>query len=209
MIDRANTYRELSNLDNYTDFGGMFHIRQNVANFISKRDDCQTFKEDILLSNGASGGIKNILQILLTQPNDAILAPIPQYPLYSACIELLGSKLVGYYLDESKQWSVDINNLQEEYKINLDKGSNFKAMVIINPGNPTGNILSEENIREIIKFCNDNNLIILADEVYQNNIYSENKEFHSFKKVMNKMPEPYNKTILFSFNSVSKGFYGE
>jgi aspartate/methionine/tyrosine aminotransferase len=145
----------------------------------------------------------------LEHQKDTILAPIPQYPLYSATIQLLGSTLAGYHLDENNAWSVDLNSLQHVYKKFYDTGHVIKAIVVINPGNPTGNILTENNIAEIIKFCYDNKLIILADEVYQNNIYSETKKFHSFKKVLNKLPPPYNETMLISFHSVSKGVFGE
>jgi len=208
--NRAETYKkELKNIESYTYYKGLNIVRQNVANFITNRDNCETFKEDILLTNGASGGIKIVLQALLEEKHDTVLAPIPQYPLYSASIRLLGSTLAGYYLDESKNWSVDIDSLSKVYKEYYESGHRLKALVVINPGNPTGNILSEQNIEDIIKFCYENKLVILADEVYQNNIYSKTKKFHSFKKVLNKLPDPYNKTILFSFHSISKGYLGE
>ena len=210
VVDTAKLYQnEMKKVEDYTYYKGLNYVRDNVAKFITKRDNCKTEKENIFLSNGASGGIKLALQTLLSEPNDTILAPIPQYPLYSACIQLLGSTLAGYELNEDDKWSVDIKNLSQVYKNYFDLGHRIKAMVVINPGNPTGNILSEKNIEDIIKFCYENNLVILADEVYQNNIYSQDKQFHSFKKVMNNLPYPYNKTILFSFNSVSKGFLGE
>lgn len=209
-MNRVESYRsELKNIESYTYYKGLNIVRQNVAKFISDRDNCETLKENIFLSNGASGGIKVILQALLEDEKDTVLAPIPQYPLYSACIQLLGSTLAGYHLDEDKAWGVDIEELNGVYKKYYDSGHRLKCLVVINPGNPTGNILSEENIEEIIKFCYEHNLVILADEVYQNNIYSEKKKFHSFKKVLNKLPAPYNKTILFSFHSVSKGYFGE
>lgn len=209
-INRGDIYKEeLKHIESYTHYKGLNIVRQNIANFINKRDNCETNKDNIFLSNGASGGIKSALQALLGDSKDTVLAPIPQYPLYSACIQLLGSTLAGYYLDEDNSWSVGMPELEKVYKQYYDSGHRLKAMVIINPGNPTGNILSEDNIADIIKFCYEHNLVILADEVYQNNIYSETKKFHSFKRVMNKLPEPYNKTILFSFHSISKGYFGE
>lgn len=210
VVNRGETYKkEIKHIEQYTHFKGLELIRENIAKFITKRDNCETDKEDIFLSNGASGGIKVVLQTLLEEEKDTVLAPIPQYPLYSACIQLLGATLAGYYLDENKEWSVGLDELQKSYDEYVNSGHRVKAMVIINPGNPTGNILSEENIADIIKFCYNNNLVILADEVYQNNIYSETKKFHSFKKVLNSLPAPFNQTILFSFHSVSKGYFGE
>jgi alanine transaminase len=82
-------------------------------------------------------------------------------------------------------------------------------MVIINPGNPTGQLLSEETISKIVEFAYNNGICILADEVYQENVYTDTKKFVSFKKVVATMPEPYNNTELISFHSTSKGILGE
>ena len=207
---RAKTYlAELKTMGAYNHFKGMNVVRENVAKFISERDDFKTKKENIILSNGASGGIKLALQALLNGEKDTVLCPIPQYPLYSATIQILGSTLAGYFLNEEKQWEVDIKYLESVFKNYTDKGHKMKAMVVINPGNPTGNILGEQNIKDIIKFCYANKMVLFADEVYQENIYSKNKKFISFKKVLTRMPAPYNRTVLLSFHSTSKGFYGE
>lgn len=86
-----------------------------------------------------------------------------------------------------------------------------KALVVINPGNPTGNCLSEEDMQAIIRVCYDNNIVLLADEVYQENVFDkENKPFHSFKKVLSSMGGPYATDVgLISFHSISKGYSGE
>lgn len=84
-----------------------------------------------------------------------------------------------------------------------------RAIVIINPGNPTGQVLTKENIQEIIKFAHRNSLFILADEVYQDNIYAEGSQFHSFKKVLTELGPPYSSMELASYFSTSKGYMGE
>jgi alanine transaminase len=91
------------------------------------------------------------------------------------------------------------------------KGTPVKALVIINPGNPTGACLSEKAIKEVIQLCYDERILLLADEVYQSNIFDvENKPFHSFKKVLRSMsPEVANGVELVSFHSISKGVSGE
>ena len=99
--------------------------------------------------------------------------------------------------------------MENAYKTNRDMGKNVNAMVVINPGNPTGQLLSEENVSDIIKFCYDHKLFLLADEVYQGNIYTENKKFVSFKKVLSEIGYPYNQVCLASFHSISKGNVGE
>ena len=133
------------------------------------------------------------------------MIPIPQYPLYSASIEEFNLGQVGYYLDEDNNWGLDLNELKRSYEENKSK-FDIKAIVIINPGNPTGQVLTKENIEGIIKFAHENNLFILADEVYQDNVYAEGSAFHSFKKVLVTMGEPYSKLELASFMSVSKGY---
>merc|ERR1740139_2129559 len=85
----------------------------------------------------------------------------------------------------------------------------IKALVVINPGNPTGQVLPRENIEAIIKFAHKHRLFLFADEVYQHNVYAEGSEFHSFKKVMMEMGAPYSSMELASFMSCSKGYMGE
>ena len=83
-------------------------------------------------------------------------------------------------------------------------------MVIINPGNPTGQCLSEANLREVLQFCYQENLALLGDEVYQTNIYQDERPFISSRKVLMELGPPISKEVqLISFHSVSKGYYGE
>jgi alanine transaminase len=207
---RAKIFEKYTdNVSGYTDYLGIKEIRENCAKFIEQRDGHPSNYKNIFTSNGTSGGIKTVLQALLTPPNGAVLVPIPQYPLYSASIDLLGCHLAGYYLNEEKNWSVDSNSLEKAYKINRDLGRDINSIVVINPGNPTGQLLSAENIAEIIKFAYDRKLFILADEVYQGNIYTEKKKFVSFKKVLSEIGYPYNQVPIASFHSVSKGNIGE
>ena len=84
-----------------------------------------------------------------------------------------------------------------------------RAIVVINPGNPTGQVLTRHNIEAVIKFAQHKHLFIIADEVYQHNIYDPHSEFHSFKKVMMEMGPPYSEMEVASFMSCSKGYMGE
>ncbi|KAI8021005.1 Glutamate--glyoxylate aminotransferase 2 [Camellia lanceoleosa] len=85
-----------------------------------------------------------------------------------------------------------------------------RAMVIINPGNPTGQCLSEANLKEILRFCYQENLVLLGDEVYQQNIYQDERPFISARKVLLDMGPPISKAVqLVSFHTVSKGYWGE
>lgn len=137
-----------------------------------------------------------------------IMVPIPQYPLYSATISEFGLGQIGYYLDEKNKWGLDITELKRAINEAREK-TNPRAIVVINPGNPTGQVLTRNNIEDIIKFAYEERLFVFADEVYQHNVYAEGSEFHSFKKVMSEMGEPYSSMELASFMSCSKGYMGE
>jgi aspartate/methionine/tyrosine aminotransferase len=106
---RAQKYINwVNNRRSYTDFLGIKEIRQNIASFIERRDSHPSDPDSIYLSNGASGGIKSLLSVLLEKKTDVAFVPIPQYPLYSATIDLIGCQLSGYYLNEEKEWSIDV-----------------------------------------------------------------------------------------------------
>lgn len=138
-----------------------------------------------------------------------IMIPVPQYPLYSATITEFNACPVPYYLNEENNWSLDVSELK--HAINEARGKCVpRAICVINPGNPTGQVLSRENIEEVIRFAYEENLMILADEVYQHNIWAKGSEFFSFKKVLTEMENgKYSNMELASFMSCSKGYMGE
>jgi aspartate/methionine/tyrosine aminotransferase len=191
----------------YSQSAGIPFIRQAVADFISKRDGIPADKEHIILTDGASKGVNPVIFSLIKNPNDGFMIPIPQYPLYSATITLYGAKQIGYFLDENNSWQLNEKILNESIEKAKSEGINPVGIAVINPGNPTGAVLSRDNIEMIIRFAKKYNLSILADEVYQENVYIEGLKFYSFAKVMHDMKE--NEVTLFSFHSVSKGFFGE
>merc|ERR1711962_1114818 len=170
--------------------------------------------DDIILCAGASEGIRAVMKLLFN-PEGApegkkpgVMIPIPQYPLYSATLAEFNMHQIGYYLNEDKNWAMDMSELERalaEAKQTCDP----KAIVIINPGNPTGNVLSRANIEAVVKFAAERKLFVFADEVYQDNVYADGCKFHSFKKVMNEMGPPYSGMELASFMSCSKGYMGE
>ena len=193
----------------YSESTGYRFARENVCKFLERRDGVPAEPDNILLSDGASNAIHIVLSAMISSPNDGIMIPIPQYPLYTALIALDGGNEVPYYLREENGWQISSEDLQRSYNDAVKKGVNVKGIVIINPGNPTGQILGEKSIAEIIQFCYKNKIAILADEVYQENIYKKGASFVSFKKVMANLAKPYNSVDLFSFHSTSKGFIGE
>ena len=191
----------------YSESKGVRFIREAVAQFIQERDGIQADPEAIYLTDGASKGVQTALRILISGPNDGIMIPIPQYPLYSATITLYEGKQVGYYLDESHNWKLSRAMLEESLQEAKRFGVKVKAICVLNPGNPTGSVLDRDNIAMVIDFAKEHGLAILADEVYQENIYLPTDRFISFAKVMVEKGET--DVSLFSFHSCSKGFLGE
>ncbi|OIC41868.1 hypothetical protein A7L55_18100 [Acinetobacter baumannii] len=194
----------------YSDSRGLPGIRKEVAEFIERRDGYPSDPDLIFLTDGASKGVMQILNTIIRDEKDGILVPVPQYPLYSAAISLFGGTLAPYYLEESANWGLDIGELRKSVLEARYKGITVRAMVIINPGNPTGQCLSRDNIKELIEFCYVENLVLLADEVYQQNIYQDERPFVSAKKVLMDMGLPFSKELqLVSYHTVSKGYWGE
>ena len=211
VIERAKEYLKGTKfgIGAYSNSQGFYFVVKDIANFIEKRDGYKTNPKNIFLSNGASEGIQMFLLTIIRNKNDGVLLPIPQYPLYSALLSLLGGTKIDYYLDEDKSWGLSIEELNNAVNSAKKNGINPRSIVVINPGNPTGQCLEIENMKEIIKFCHKEDLILIADEVYQENIYIEGKKFTSFRKVLLDMGEEYNDVQLFSCHSISKGFFGE
>ncbi|KAL4421585.1 hypothetical protein ABPG75_010876 [Micractinium tetrahymenae] len=194
----------------YSESKGAVILRQHVAKGIAERDGHPCNFEDLWLTDGASPGVHYMMKTLLRNEQDCILCPIPQYPLYSATIKLYGGTLLPYFLEEGRDWQATVAHLQEQVDTARSQGKQVRALVVINPGNPTGQVLDWENQELLIKFCKQEQLVLLADEVYQTNIYAAGREFLSFKKVLMEMGPEYSGHVpLVSMNSISKGYFGE
>jgi aspartate/methionine/tyrosine aminotransferase len=193
----------------YTESKGYRFVRQAVADFINRRDGFAPESglvadpEAIFLTDGASDGAKRVLNLVISKPTDGVMIPIPQYPLYSASIKAFGGTQVNYYPDEENDWALTRDALESAYNAATEQGVDVKIIVVINPGNPTGAILDADSIHEVIAFAKAHGLAILADEVYQENVYGG--EFISFAKALRDEKD----VPLFSLHSISKGFYGE
>mmetsp|Transcript_18617 Transcript_18617/g.40512 ORF Transcript_18617/g.40512 Transcript_18617/m.40512 type:complete len:649 (-) Transcript_18617:105-2051(-) len=192
----------------YTNSQGILQFRQDIADYIAERDGHPAYPANIFLTNGASAAIEMVLTGLISDDRDAIMIPIPQYPIYSALIGRLGARQVGYYLDEENGWAVSEEELQSQWDAAKAEGLNVKALALINPGNPTGQVLDRKDLEVICRFCAKNGIVLLADEVYQRNIYVDSKKFISTKKVALEDPQCENLQLI-SFHSTSKGFIGE
>ena len=122
---------------------------------------------------------------------------------------LIVTLLLYAYTDEESGWAITERELELRRTAAVERdGLDIRALTLINPGNPTGQVLSRDDLEIICKFCAKYDILLLADEVYQRNIYDENKEFVSAKKVAIETPGCENLQLI-SFHSTSKGFIGE
>ncbi|XP_048214551.1 alanine aminotransferase 1 isoform X2 [Perognathus longimembris pacificus] len=197
----------------YSISSGIQMIREDVALYIERRDGgIPADPNNIFLSTGASDAIVTVLKLLVSgagRRRTGVLIPIPQYPLYSAALAELDAVQVDYYLDEDHAWALDVPELRRALNQARDH-CHPRALCVINPGNPTGQVQTRECIEAIIRFAFEEGLFLMADEVYQDNVYAEGSQFHSFKKVLMEMGPPFAaQQELASFHSVSKGYMGE
>ena len=203
----------------YTASKGFAFARRDVAKYITDRDRLAVGNpnlpavdvENVYMTEGSSPGVKMVLQLVLDGAKDTCMIPIPQYPLYTAVLTMIGAGVAPYYLDEATNWGLSLESLVNSYNAAVEKGSTPRLLVLINPGNPTGQILSRAQMEDIIKFAHERKIILLADEVYQTNVYGEaTAPFFSFRSVALSMPAPYNnETMIVSLHTVSKGMIAE
>jgi len=191
----------------YSHSQGVQIVRKEVAEFISQRDGYKANANDIFLTNGASAGVDMMLRTCIRGPQDGIMIPIPQYPLYSATIPMYNGTAIPYYLNEESLWNMTLDELNRSYNEASNTGVLPRGLVVINPGNPTGQSLDIDAMKEIVEFCVKKDVVLMADEVYQDNIYGE-IPFNSFRKVVFDQGAQDDIQMV-SFHSISKGFLGE
>lgn len=213
VIARAREYLQgFSKMGAYSHSKGVELFRKKVAAYIDRRDGplVPTDIEDLFLTDGASSAAKTVLEAMIDGPLDGLLVPVPQYPLYSAIMTRLGGASIGYTMVEDYKtgngWGIDVDHIEAKIKEFLAIGGRVRGIVVINPGNPIGNVMSLAEVQAVVKLCEKYSIVILADEVYQDNIWRSDKEFVPFRKVILETQSPVE---LMSFHSISKGYYGE
>lgn len=143
----------------YSDSKGLFSARKAIMQYCQLKKIPGVTMDDIYTGNGVSELINLSMQALLND-GDEILIPAPDYPLWTATATLAGGKVVHYICDEESDWNPDIADIRSKI---TDK---TKAIVIINPNNPTGALYSKEILEEIVKVAEEFGLIIFSDEIY-------------------------------------------
>ncbi|OWQ85738.1 aminotransferase [Roseateles aquatilis] len=156
--------RNLPDAAGYTDSKGLFAPRKAVVHYCQEKGIQGVGVDDVYLGNGASELIVMALNALLDN-GDEVLLPAPDYPLYTAAVALSGGNPVHYVCDESSDWFPDIADIRAKIT------PHTKAIVVINPNNPTGALYPEPLLREIVEIARQHQLIILADEIYDKTLY--------------------------------------
>ncbi|HGA0402015.1 TPA: pyridoxal phosphate-dependent aminotransferase [Streptococcus agalactiae] len=144
--------------EGYSDSKDIFSARKAVMQYYQLQN-IHVDMDDIYIVNGVSEGISMSMQALLDN-DDEVLVPMPDYPLWTACVSLAGGNAVHYICDEEANWYPDIDDIKSKIT------SKTKAIVLINPNNPTGAVYPREILQEIVDIARQNDLIIFSDEVY-------------------------------------------
>ncbi|MFZ6742516.1 pyridoxal phosphate-dependent aminotransferase [Undibacterium sp. JH2W] len=156
--------RNMQNAAGYTDSKGMFAPRKAIMHYTQEKHIRGVTIEDIYIGNGASELIVMGMNALLNS-GDEVLVPAPDYPLWTAAVSLSGGKPVHYVCDESADWMPDIDDIKSKIT------PNTKAIVVINPNNPTGALYPVEVLQQIVEVARQHQLIVFADEIYDKTLY--------------------------------------
>ncbi len=163
--------RNLPASHGYCDSKGIYPARIAIMQHYQSRNFQNLTVEDIYIGNGVSELIIQSMQALLN-PGDEMLIPAPDYPLWTAAVRLSGGTAVHYLCDETSDWFPDLDDIRKKIT------PRTRGIIIINPNNPTGAVYSDTLLLEIAEIARRHNLIIFADEIYDNIVYDA-AEHHS------------------------------
>jgi alanine-synthesizing transaminase len=161
---QQDVIHNLPNSSGYTDSKGLFAARKAIMHYSQQKKIAGVGMEDIFIGNGASELIVMAMQGLLNT-GDEVLVPAPDYPLWTAAVTLAGGTPRHYLCDEQNDWMPDLKDMRSKIT------PNTRAIVLINPNNPTGALYSDALLLEIIEIARQHQLIIYADEIYDKVLY--------------------------------------
>jgi alanine-synthesizing transaminase len=183
--------RNLPNAAGYTDSKGLFAPRKSVVHYTQEKHIAGVSVDDVYLGNGASELIVMSLNALLDN-GDEVLVPAPDYPLWTAAVSLSGGTPVHYLCDEQSDWYPDIDDIRSKVT------ESTKAIVVINPNNPTGALYPTEVLEQIVQVAREHELIVLADEIYDKTLYDGN--------VHTSIASLADDVLFVTFNGLSKNY---
>lgn len=183
--------RNLSNASAYSDSKGIFAARKAIMQYSQEKGIQGVTLDDIYTGNGVSELIVMSMNALLNN-GDEVLVPAPDYPLWTAAVSLSGGLPVHYLCDESKEWAPDLADLRKKIT------PRTKAIVVINPNNPTGAIYSKEVLVELTEIAREYGLILFADEIYDKMLYDQEKHLS--------LASLSTDVVIITFNGLSKNY---
>ncbi len=183
--------RNLPHAAGYTDSKGLFAPRKSIVHYTQEKHIAGVSVDDVYLGNGASELIVMSLQGLLDD-GDEVLVPAPDYPLWTAAVSLSGGRPVHYMCDEQSEWYPDIDDIRAKIT------DRTKAIVVINPNNPTGALYPAEVLEQIVQVAREHELIVMADEIYDKTLYDGN--------VHTSIASLADDVLFVTFNGLSKNY---
>ncbi len=190
MIDAVE--KNWNKSSSYADSLGLLEARQSVVREAGRLGVKDVTESDVIISSGGSEGISMALGALMNA-GDNVLTPKPGYPLYNAVVNYLEGKENEYELDEENEWQPDLDDMRK--KLN----EKTKAIVLINPNNPTGALYTKETLKKVIDLAGEHNLPIFSDETYDKIIFDEDFKFNAVGSLAKDVP-------VVTFNTLSKNY---
>jgi alanine-synthesizing transaminase len=181
----------LSQAQGYVDSKGLFSARKAVMHYTQQCGIANVEIEDIYLGNGVSELIVMAMQALLNT-GDEVLVPAPDYPLWTAAVTLSSGRAVHYRCDEQSDWFPDLDDIRSRIT------AKTKALVVINPNNPTGAVYSKELLMALVEIAREHHLVLLCDEIYDKILYDGNKHIC--------MASLTDDLLCLTFNGLSKNY---
>ncbi|WP_018609675.1 pyridoxal phosphate-dependent aminotransferase [Uliginosibacterium gangwonense] len=183
--------RNMSNAAGYVDSKGIFPARKAIMHYTQEKQIADVTVDDIYIGNGASELIVMAMQGLLNN-GDEVLVPAPDYPLWTAAVNLAGGRARHYLCDEANGWLPALDDIRAKIS------DRTRAIVIINPNNPTGAVYPDEVLLELIEIARQHQLIIYADEIYDKVLYDGVKH--------TSMASLADDVLFITFNGLSKNY---
>jgi alanine-synthesizing transaminase len=183
--------RSLPDAAGYTDSKGLFAPRKAVVHYTQEKQVAAVSVDDVYLGNGASELIAMSMNALLDE-GDEVLIPSPDYPLYTAVVSLSGGTPVHYRCDEGSGWLPDLDDIRK--RVTPDT----KAIVVINPNNPTGALYPDDVLRGIVEIARQHQLIVFSDEIYDKTLY----DGHAHTSIASLADD----VLFVTFNGLSKNY---
>jgi len=181
----------LPSASGYSDSKGLFAARKSIMHYAQEKHLPNVSMDDIIIGNGVSELIVMAMQALLDN-GDEVLVPAPDYPLWTAAVSLAGGKALHYVCDEEQGWFPSIDDIRAKIT------PNTRAIVVINPNNPTGAVYPPALLQQIVDLARQHQLIIYADEIYDKVLYDEVKH----TSIASLAPD----LLVVTFNGLSKNY---